>query len=269
MSKVILAFNSFFVPKGKITALHSLFFLLEPIDFKGIANVYERWGRVESDRFGLGLQGGEGLGDGQKQPLKLYLFIARKVLVRACVTVPQSSLHTYSSIFLTPISLKGYELVDVVAMLVMVINKRTVYEGLDFMHLKFEVTFELVIDHGGALIDGSEALWVKVLWDCSNERLEPGCCIRYAYCHENYVGLALRVITQFLLQNGSGEGQWRLEEKVQDRMGPLDDMNDLRKLSETMPRVMCGKLEALIDGINTSEGIGKVQLNDLDEVRYE
>ncbi|GKB89300.1 hypothetical protein Tco_0961572 [Tanacetum coccineum] len=82
------------------------------------------------------------------------------------------------------------------------------------------------------------------------------------------------VITQFLLQNGRGEGQWRLEENVQeavhklimsdwcekddpnvlmqmvsipDRMGPLDDMNDLRKLSETMPRVMRGKLEALID----------------------
>ncbi|GJU37001.1 UDP-glycosyltransferase 83A1 [Tanacetum coccineum] len=41
---------------------------------------------------------------------------------------------------------------------------------------------------------------------------------------------------------------------IPDGMGPLDDRNDLGKLNETMSRVMPGKLEALIDGINRSEG---------------
>ncbi|GKF47564.1 hypothetical protein Tco_0137366, partial [Tanacetum coccineum] len=40
---------------------------------------------------------------------------------------------------------------------------------------------------------------------------------------------------------------------IPDGMGPLDDRNDLGKLNETMSRVMPGKLEALIDGINRSE----------------
>ncbi|GJW87391.1 hypothetical protein Tco_0162731 [Tanacetum coccineum] len=80
MSKAILAFNSFFAPKGKITALHSLFFFLNQWTSRGLPTCMrggEGWG---SDG-GVECLAGTGLGDGQKEPLKLCLSLTRMVLV--------------------------------------------------------------------------------------------------------------------------------------------------------------------------------------------
>ncbi|GKC94468.1 hypothetical protein Tco_1159910 [Tanacetum coccineum] len=80
MSKAILAFNSFFAPKGKITALHSLFFFLNQWTSRGLPACMrggEGWG---SDG-GVECLAGMGLGDGQKEPLKLCLSLTRMVLV--------------------------------------------------------------------------------------------------------------------------------------------------------------------------------------------
>ncbi|GJX73149.1 hypothetical protein Tco_0311744 [Tanacetum coccineum] len=159
--------------------------------------------------------------------------------------------------------------------LFMVIMKLQYMKALGFYAFEFEVNGSVFnvrrYDSGGALkgsLHVKQPAMVKEVGAAANIAMAEGGS----------------VITQFLLQNGSGEGQWRLEENVQgtkamepkkrnsvhklimsawcekddpnilmqmvsilDRMGPLDDMNDLGKLSETMPRVMRGKLEALID----------------------
>ncbi|GJS01559.1 hypothetical protein Tco_0318067 [Tanacetum coccineum] len=60
------------------------------------------------------------------------------------------------------------------------------------------------------------------------------------YLDIHYVPFENNAISLSINMNGRGEGQWRLE-----------DRNDLGKL---MPRVMRGKLEAIIDGITKSKG---------------
>nr|GEX23752.1 hypothetical protein [Tanacetum cinerariifolium] len=62
-----------------------------------------------------------------------------------------------------------------------------------------------------------------------------------------YPKLLFRAVWCAPTKNGRCKGQWRLE-----------DRNDLKKL---MPRVMRGKLEALIDGITKN----KVELSEEDE----